>query len=160
MGAENSRNNGTIVANNELFFQEVETLLKEGKKVTFRLKGGSMRPFLRDGDVIRIVQKPYDQLRPGDIALAHTDLGVLLHRIVAINGEQVHLLGDANRQQELTERRKVMGVFDAAWRGEKSLHLNSVTMRTLALYWYKIRPLRRYLLGAYEICRRLRKGNI
>jgi translation initiation factor IF-1 len=150
MNPANSRNSNTIVANNELFFQEVETLLKEGKKVTFRLKGGSMRPFLRDGDVIRIAPKPYDQLQPGDIALAHTNNGVLLHRIVAIEGERVHLLGDANRQGELTERKKVIGVFDAAWRGKKTLHLDSHGMRKLAFYWYKIRPLRRYLLGGYE----------
>lgn len=146
------------MANNDLFFREVEALIKENLKVTFRLKGGSMRPFLRDGDVIRIAPRAAEALRPGDIALAHTDYGVLLHRIVRISGEQVILLGDANRREELTERGKVIGVFDAAWRGEKSLNLDSRSMRQLAHCWYRLRFFRRYLLGGYELCRNLKKG--
>lgn len=138
---------------NDFFFKEVETFLKENMKVLFRVKGGSMRPFLQDGDVVRIAPVAFDTLRRGDIILARTAFGVLLHRIVGIRKDNVRLAGDANRRLERAGREDIIGIADAAWRGSRTLEINTPYMRILAFLWYGMRPFRGHLLGLYYRCR-------
>lgn len=131
------------------FFEEVERLLHEDIKVTILVKGGSMRPFLQNGD--KVLLAPVSQkISRGDIALAHTSFGVLLHRIVRIKGERIWLAGDANnRQLEQTTRDEMIGIVEKAWRKERMLSVNSPFNRALAFLWYLLRPFRGYILGAY-----------
>lgn len=132
------------------FFKEVEELLKEKRKVIFRVKGGSMRPFLWEGDTVRIAPVVSGGLRKWDIVLAHTDFGVLLHRVVRIQGDKIILAGDANRRLEQTDRENIIGVVDAAWRGERELKIESFPKLLLARFWYRLRLFRGHLLGIYE----------
>lgn len=134
---------------NILFFKEVESILRKNQKVIFRLKGGSMRPFLQDGDTVRITPVIFDTLRRGDIILARTIFGVLLHRVVSIRKDGFCLAGDANRRLEQVARENIIGILDAAWREGRELNINSSSMRILAFLWYGLRPFRGHLLGLY-----------
>lgn len=135
---------------NASFFREVESILSENLKVIFHVKGGSMRPFIQEGDAVQIAPLSSGRLRCGDIVLAHTDFGVLLHRVVSIRKEKIGLMGDANRRLERTTTDRIIGILDAAWRGERDLKINFFHMRMLALFWYVLRPLRGHLLRVYE----------
>lgn len=142
---------------NTPFFSEVERLLKDNLKVTFHAKGGSMRPFLQDGDTVRLAPIIPGQVRKGDIVLAHTAFGILLHRVVSIRKDQIVLAGDANRRLEYTDESRIIGVVDAAWRGKRELRVNGFPKRVLACLWYGLRPFRGHLLGIYERCKHIRK---
>lgn len=135
---------------NASFFREVEWFLRDNNKVMIPVKGGSMRPFLHNGDRVRLIPVVHRKLSKGDIVLAHTSFGILLHRIVRMRDEEIWLAGDANSKQlESITREEIIGLVDKAWRGEKELDINSFYKRALAFLWYRLRPFRGYILGAY-----------
>lgn len=67
--------------------------LRAGRPVTVRARGASMRPSLRDGDVITLTPRVHP--RRGDVACAVRAGSLRLHRVVATEGERVLLRGDA-----------------------------------------------------------------
>lgn len=132
---------------NTLFFREVEQLLSKNLKVTLRVKGKSMRPFLREGDTVRLAPIAPGGLKKWDVVLAHTTYGVLLHRVVSIRRDKITLAGDANRRLEQIERKHIIGIVDAAWRGEHPLKIKAFPLLAL---WHRMRLLRGYLLSLYD----------
>ena len=98
-----------IVLPNDVLLNEVAQLLGEGREVVITPKGRSMLPFIR-GEVDQIKLRQPDGLRVGDIVLAYFENHYVLHRIVAINGEEVVLLGDGNlKGTEQGDRSEVVG---------------------------------------------------
>ena len=81
---------------NEIFIPEIARLVSEGKQVVFTPTGVSMRPFIEGGvDNVTLVQ-PND-LQVGDIVLAEIQpQHYVLHRIYAMQGDNVTLMGDGN----------------------------------------------------------------
>lgn len=136
---------------NAPFFREVEHFLQRRHKVTIYVQGESMRPFLKNGDKVLLSPIAHKKLSEGDIVLAHTVYGILLHRIVRIRNEKISLAGDANSKQlEYITRTEIIGIVEKAWRKEKVLCVNSFPKRALAFLWYLLRPFRGYILGAYN----------
>lgn len=66
--------------------------LKQGRTMRFRPLGGSMNPSLRSGDIVTIV--PGNDARIGDVVLTHTNIGLILHRVVQKSAGQVLTKGD------------------------------------------------------------------
>ena len=66
--------------------------LRQGRPMRFQPLGGSMFPFLRQGDVVTIVAAPG---RIGDIVLTRPAPDLLLHRLVARHGDRLITKGDA-----------------------------------------------------------------
>lgn len=129
------------------FFSLVETFLRRGTKVKIRVRGASMRPFLKEGDTVLIVPVLPETIGCGDIVLTHTAFGVVLHRILFIRKGEIWLSGDANcRQLEYTTPKLIIGRADKAWRNGQPVKINSRRMRALAFGWYLLYPFRRYLL--------------
>lgn len=87
-----------ITLPNEILLEEVAALLAEGRDVEIMAKGTSMLPFIIGGRDSVILRKEADgSFLPGDIVLARRSPGnYVLHRIVAVNGEEVTLRGDGN----------------------------------------------------------------
>lgn len=85
---------------NEIFIPEIARLVAEGKQVRFTPTGVSMRPFIEGGsDTVTLVRP--EQLQVGDIVLAElADRRYVLHRIYAIRGEHITLMGDGNIRGE------------------------------------------------------------
>ncbi len=81
---------------NEIFIPEITRLVSEGKQVVFTPTGVSMRPFIEGGvDNVTLVQ-PAD-LQVGDIVLAEIQpQHYVLHRIYAMQGDALTLMGDGN----------------------------------------------------------------
>ena len=98
-----------VVLPNEVLLGEVARLLGEGREVVMTPKGRSMLPFIR-GEVDRIKLRQPDKLSVGDIVLAYFGNRYILHRIVAINGEEFILMGDGNlKDTEQGNRSDVIG---------------------------------------------------
>lgn len=98
-----------VVLPNEVLLGEVVRLIGEGREVVMTPKGNSMLPFIR-GEVDRIKLLQPDKLCVGDIVLAYFGSRYILHRIVAINGDEIVLMGDGNlKDTEKGNRSDVVG---------------------------------------------------
>ena len=87
-----------IKMRDDIILSEVVRLVEEGVSVTLPVDGRSMLPFIVGGRESAILTKP-GKLKKGDVVLAWTDdRRYVLHRIIAIDGEKVTLMGDGNLQ--------------------------------------------------------------
>ena len=130
-----------------LILMEVKALLEAQKKVAIYVRGGSMRPFLRDGDKVVLIPANIRNVKEGMIVLAQTSLGTVLHRVVSINSERVLLRGDANLcQLEQANIENIWGIVSDAYRKENELNLYSYRMYVAIRIWNWLRPLRGGLL--------------
>ena len=78
----------------------VDELLQQGLSVRIRVTGKSMKPFLRDKDMVTLEKTSSGQLRPGDMIFFRSDGDCpVLHRIVAKKQKKnrcfFYIMGDA-----------------------------------------------------------------
>src|SRR5690606_41585763 len=81
---------------NELLFEQVLDYLQQGKGVLIPIKGGSMRPCLKEGDIVLLKSIGSKFLSRGMIVLSQTNGKWLLHRIVRIDQTGIALAADVN----------------------------------------------------------------
>ncbi len=133
---------------NDLFFEQVIACLEEGKNVKMNVQGNSMFPFICHGD--KIILSPIDnpsKLAIGDVVLAKSDHGTLLHRIVEIEQDLIILAGDRNpKQKEKAVRNQVFGITKDICRGDSSFDISSPRYMSFWKVWSLLRPIRRVLV--------------
>jgi len=140
---------------NNIFFENVEQLLSEGNSVELRCFGGSMQPYLQGDGREVIIASPFspDELIPGAIVLFRYNGKHICHRIIRRTGEQLLIQGDGvigNREEVSTS--DVIGIIRTIIRRNKK----PVSTQTQAAQWYwrcwfRLSPVRRYLLYAYRL---------
>ena len=85
---------------NDILIPEMARILADGKEVIFTPSGTSMRPWIEgDCDTVSLIKKT--TCRVGDIVLARIPLkaskcAYVLHRVIAVDGKDVTLMGDGN----------------------------------------------------------------
>lgn len=127
-------------------FGEVCALLAEGKRVKLLAKGGSMRPLIR-GDEDKLVLAPVNALRKGDVVLARINSsGYVVHRIVAIDGDMITLMGDGNLYlTEKCSRTDISGIAVAVIRNGRERSLTSFRAMLYVRLWRWMLPCRRII---------------
>lgn len=77
------------------FASIAQEVLGRGRILRFKAKGGSMSPFIRNGDVVEVV--PFKgKINFGDIILYHSSYGnPVVHRVIYRNTESVITKGDS-----------------------------------------------------------------
>jgi len=81
-----------VLMPNEVMLGEISRLIEEGHEVLMIPKGISMLPFIRgEKDHVRLC-KP-GKLQVGNIVLAYIDGRYVLHRIYALKGDRITLMG-------------------------------------------------------------------
>lgn len=86
---------------NDLFFASAEEFLSEGRSVELRVKGFSMRPFLRnERDVVVLSPIEGVKLCKGMVLLFRYRGHYVLHRLVAIVDDALTFEGDGNYRTE------------------------------------------------------------
>ena len=134
-----------VVLPNEVLIGEVAELLNAGREVVMTPKGNSMLPFIR-GDVDNVRLRKPESPHVGDIVLARFGGRYVMHRIIAINGDTVTLMGDGNLQgTERGPRSEVIGLVV-----EIITPSNRHRRPGKGLLWRKLLPVRRYLLKFYR----------
>lgn len=134
-----------IVLPNDVLLNEVAQLLGEGREVVITPKGRSMLPFIR-GEVDRVKLHQPGSLRVGDIVLAYFENRYVLHRIVAINGDEITLMGDGNlKGTEQGPRKNVVGKVVEIITPDHRQHKPGK-----AWLWRHTLFLRKYLLKVYR----------
>ena len=140
---------------NDVLLGEVSELLDEGRDVIIPTKGNSMLPFIK-GERDSVKLRRIEDFVVGDIALAETRKGVyVLHRIFAIDGDIVTLMGDGNlRGREICRRGNVVGVVMSILKDDgREVDSRSPKAFRRARIWRRLLPFRRIILGIYRrIC--------
>ena len=128
-----------VVPNRELF-AVVRDMLLEGQSVRVAVEGQSMIPFFRSGSTVVVRPLREGDLRRLNVVFADAGRSFVIHRIIAIEGDRITLLGDGNpRTPEIVEREKIYGIVDCS-----PLHL------ALARLWVWMRPVRRWPLAIFR----------
>lgn len=126
--------------------------LRNGHTVTLRLFGNSMLPFLHDGRDKGLLSLPHTP-HVGEPVLAEIEPHrYVLHRIIAIDGDNVTLLGDGNLTPEHCHITDIKASVIGFYRRD-STHLDRIEGTKWRIYsaiWMTLRPIRRYLLAAYR----------
>jgi|SRR5690606_6430421 len=135
---------------NELLFEQVLDYLQQGKGVLIPIKGGSMRPFLKEGDKVLLKSIGPKFLSRGMIVLAKTNGKWLLHRIVRIDRTGISLAGDANVAiHEVVSHSDIRAVVSILKRDGREYNLNNKWMWCLGVAWYRTRPVRRFIRSCF-----------
>ena len=139
---------------NDIFFAQIEELLSEGQSVIIRVKGYSMRPFMRsDRTSVRIAPLTDSERKlvsVGDIVLFRYRGHHVMHRIRRIEEDRITLAGDGNyRLWEHCSHDDIVGmVTDVVSYKGRSISCNSRLWRCASRIWVSLpQLLRRAILG-------------
>lgn len=143
----------TLSVPNEILLPQVAGLIREGHRVTIKVRGNSMNPYLVDRRD-EVVLSPFvkGDLRVGEVILARIDDGrFILHRIVKMKDEEITMMGDGNwRGTEHTVFNNVLGVVTSMVRKGKTVDCTNLYWKTYSKIWMIMRPLRRWLLAVWR----------
>lgn len=131
------------VVKNSIYFEIVETELKQGKDVLIPIRGNSMLPFFKDSQ--RIAIKPFvkSKISKGDVIIARWNGQVILHRLVHRKHNQLHLAGDNNLGLiEKVSEGDVIGVAKGYYNKKNIFKNITIIDRSVGLLWFYLRPLR------------------
>lgn len=143
---------------NEQFFLWVENEIAQGRSVTFRLKGHSMYPLLRDRlDDVVVYPCKCEELHSMDVVLFRYRGKHLLHRIIKIEGNRLYIQGDGSIvAKEECPYSDVIGKVKAVIRPSgRIVSLNSWQWRFLSFLWTRLGIIRIIILKAIFRLKRL-----
>ena len=130
---------------NEILLGEVASILQEGREAVIIPTGYSMLPFIRGG-VDRVVLRREPDVAVGDIVLVRIGERYILHRIIALDGDALTLMGDGNiAGTERCTRADVIGTVSEIIRPSGRRRKPGQ-----GRFWRFLKPIRRYLLGGYR----------
>ena len=135
-----------------LMHRDLESL-HDGKLVAIVPQGISMLPFIEGGvDQVFLLKK--EKVEMGDIVLVEYKGKHILHRVYAIDGEKVVLMGDGNLEgTEAVMVEEVMGTV------VEIVHKGRRRKPGKAWLWRHSLPLRRYLLKIHRKWNKLRASS-
>ena len=140
-----------VTVSNEILLPEIARMVADGMSVTLRGKGNSMLPFIVGGRDSVVLQKP-SSLKTGDSILARTtDARFVLHRIIGIDGNHITLMGDGNLiGTEQCTTNNVLAKAVKIIRNDCYIDTDDIKEQRKAVLWYKLKPMRRWLLAIYR----------
>ncbi len=125
----------------EDFASIAQDILGRGRALRFKAKGGSMSPFIRNGDVLEVV--PFKgKINFGDIILYHSSYGSpVVHRVIQRNNESIITKGDSvpNSDQTILSK-QVLGRVIAVERNGLRIRLDRPMVRFLNILLALISP--------------------
>lgn len=131
---------------NDVLFETAGGFIAEGKSVLFIPEGRSMLPFIRGGRDSVVLTRPSAPLEVGDIVLARAGGRYVVHRIRAVEGDEVTLMGDGNlRGKEKCTTGDVIGIVTEIVKpGGRRVKPGK------GFLWRKLLPARRLLLAVLK----------
>ena len=136
--------------------EEAIRLVREGVSVTLPVNGRSMLPFVIGGKE-SVILKRATLIDVGNVVLAWVeDSRWVVHRIIRIDGNRITLMGDGNivgvEHCDISDVKAIVThVVDA--KGKPHFIYNRWHVLS-AKVWFRLRPIRRYLLFIYRIVKR------
>lgn len=133
------------------FLEEAAQALAHGETVKIQITGDSMYPFIRSGkDTVEIVPCPPDGELPDWCCPFYQWEGkYMIHRYIGREGDDCLMLGDGNLARiERVRRDGIIGLLSRIHHADGTVQ-DCTDARWLrrARWWYRLRPLRRWLLA-------------
>ena len=126
--------------------------LSEGKVVLTPTQGASMRPFIEGGRDKVLVRKQ-EEINIGDIVMVPYGDMMILHRVYAIEGSRLVLMGDGNlKGNEVVDKSEVLGTAIEIVGPDGRSHKPHK-----AWLWRHTLSIRKYLLKIYRKWNKLMK---
>jgi signal peptidase I len=125
--------------NNTVTFEEV--LARDGK-LTYRTKGTSMQPMLKENRDLITVEAASSRLRRFDVALYKRNGADVLHRVIRVGDGAYRIRGDNTFRTETVPFENVYGVLTGFVRKGKDRSVNGKGYRAYVRIWNAIYPLR------------------
>ena len=130
----------------------VITALETVPRVVLPVRGTSMLPFII-GDVDSVELVKTQSVEVGDVILAWINGSrYVVHRVIKVDGDNVQLMGDGNLGGD--ERCKISEVAAKAEYvispSGRRAYLYSPWRVRASRFWWKIKPVRRWILAIYR----------
>ena len=127
-------------------------VLETVPRVVLPVKGTSMLPFII-GDVDSVELVKTDRVEVGDVILAWINGSrYVVHRVIKVDGDNVQLMGDGNLSGD-----EYCKISDVVAKAEyvvspsgRRAYLYSPWRVRASRFWWKIKPLRRWILAVYR----------
>lgn len=139
-----------IKLDNPQFFVITSEILEKTGCIRFRVKGQSMSPIIKDGDLVEIKRTNPLRLKLGDIAMFTTpQKEVLIHRLIKrLNGQVREFItkGDNSADSDLAvAEREIWGVVSFVQKQKIRINLHNPLVRLVGLLINRLYPWRRFL---------------
>lgn len=133
------------------FLEEAAQALAHGETVKIQITGDSMYPFIRSGkDTVEIVPcPPHGDLPAWCCPFYQWEGKYMIHRYIGSEGDYCLMLGDGNLARiERVRRDEIIGLLSRIHHADGTVQ-DCTDARWLrrARWWYRLRPLRRWLLA-------------
>lgn len=126
-------------------YKGLEQIIADEGKVVTTTVGISMRPMLRARRDTVVISKPEGKRRVGDVVLYRLKSGkCVLHRIIAIKGDEYVIRGDSliNKETGITDK-DIFGVLVGFYRGNRYIDCyKSRGYKAYSKLWRLTLPLR------------------
>ena len=135
-------------------------ILAQGHALRFCARGGSMVPWISDGDTLTVVPKERADIRLGDVVFYRSAAGaIVVHRVVKrdVRGGREGFLvkGDWRPQADgWITGAQILGRVVSVERGGRRLDITQVPIRWAQHLWFGLEPVSRYLYGFLSRLRR------
>ncbi len=108
----------------------IEDLIREAIErngtLKFRLKGTSMRPFLREGDILTVSALRSQKISVGDLVIYHDGMSITCHRVFRTFKNNFQLKADAAMTaDEFLKKGRLMGKVVELQKGGLILNMNN-----------------------------------
>ncbi len=127
-----------------------EDVIERDGRLVYTNVGDSMRPLIRQGKDLIIIEKPKDRLKKYDVPLYKRDSGqYVLHRILKVRPDDYVICGDNRYSKEygITDRH-IIGVLTAVVRDGKEIPITDWKYKAYVHLWCDLFPLRAVILKA------------
>jgi len=134
-----------------------ETELAEKGKLVFHNRGVSMRPLIREGKDLMIIERPVGRLKRYDGVLYKTaNGGYILHRVLKVRENDYVICGDncTKREYGITDE-MVIGVLTGVIRKGKALSATDKRYRLYVHLWCDFFYIRVAILSLIKVTRRI-----
>lgn len=128
-------------------------IFRKGKSARFQAKGWSMRPFIRDGDIIVVSPIENSSIKAGDVVFhLTTENKVIVHRVIKKykkdkdNRITMLIKGDATfSSPEKVEMQDVLGKVVEVERNGRKKRLDRKLYQIMGLFFAAISPFSRWI---------------
>ncbi|MDO9579596.1 MAG: nucleotidyltransferase family protein [Bacteroidales bacterium] len=133
------------------FLELSSEILSQGNCLRFRARGGSMYPFVRDGDILEVEPVNGREIRLGDVIFYQTaDERVVAHRVVrqsfSNDGPILITRGDSTvGKGERVSLEDILGRVKFIERNGRKIRFDSGTGRLIGIFFAKLSPFSRWI---------------
>lgn len=110
-----------------------EVLVKNKKNIKFKARGSSMRPFIKDGDIVEVQPIGNTSIKSGDVLLFKSSPETIcLHRVIKIKGNKFTIKGDASRRIDgIVESQNIIGKLNSIERNGSPVQITGISVNRI-----------------------------